>query len=78
MQSIHHCKLTVMMWMMGNKQNTYDLVSLEIYFNSILLPEQLFTQSEKTKVPFSVAIKNVELMYECFPEQFRTGTARLK
>ena len=30
------------------------------------------------KVPFSMAIENMELMHECSPEHLRMGTARLK
>ena len=32
--------------------------------------EQLFSQSEKKTIPFSMAIENVELMHECSPEHF--------
>ena len=34
--------------------------------------------SEKSKVPFSMAIGNGELMHECFPKHLRTETARTK
>ena len=36
-----------------------------------------FTQREM-KVPFSMAIGNGELMWECFPKHSRMGTARMK
>ena len=32
----------------------------------------------KNQVSFSVTIGNEELMHECFPEQLRMGTARMK
>ena len=34
--------------------------------------------SSKNKVPLSMAIGNVEFMYECFPKHSRLGTARMK
>ena len=34
--------------------------------------------SEKTQVPFSMAIGNGELMHECFPKHSSMGTARTK
>ena len=30
------------------------------------------------KAPFSMAIRNVELMHECFPKHSCKGTARMK
>ena len=33
---------------------------------------------QKNKVPFSMAIKNGELMHECFPKHSRMGTAIMK
>ena len=32
----------------------------------------------KKEVPFGMAIENVKLMYECYPEHYRGGTVRLK
>ena len=34
--------------------------------------------SEKKQAPFSMAIGNVKLMHECFPEHSRIGTTRMK
>ena len=34
--------------------------------------------SEKKQVPFSMAIRNVELMQECFTKHLRMGTARME
>ena len=34
--------------------------------------------ARREQVPFSMAIENGELMYECFPKYTRLGTARLK
>ena len=36
------------------------------------------TKERKKEVPFSIAIGNGELMHECFPQHWRTGTARMK
>ena len=32
----------------------------------------------KKKVPFSIAIRNKELMHECFPKHLRMGKIRMK
>ena len=36
------------------------------------------TKERKEEVPFSMAIRNGELMHECFPKHARMGTARMK
>ena len=36
------------------------------------------TKERKEEVPFSMAIGNRELMYECFPKHWPMGTARMK
>ena len=38
----------------------------------------VFNISKKNKAPFSIAIGNVELVHECFPEHSPMGTARMK
>ena len=36
------------------------------------------TKERNEEVPFSMAIRNGELMHECFPKHSRMGTARMK
>ena len=38
----------------------------------------LLHQREKMEVPFSMAIRNEELVQECFPKHSPIGTARMK
>ena len=49
-----------------------------IYFNNTAYKSYGHSAERSEQVPFSMAIKNVELMQECFPKHLSMGTARMK
>ena len=41
-----------------------------------IIPKFKFSEDIQKKIPFSMAIGNVELSHECFPEHLRMGTPK--
>ena len=64
---------------MLSEEKEYENLGFEISLTALCLKNfSMLFQSEESKVPFRMAIGNIELMHECCPQCLHVGTTRMK